>query len=127
MKLGLIKTFAAGGSIAANSLVKFSADGIVVQATAATDNVIGVCVQPGGAASGAPCDVQLTGIADVKMGGVVARGAPVTADSSGYGVAPAPGAGVNNRVLGFAMATTASGDIAEVLIYLGFDQGAGLA
>jgi hypothetical protein len=127
MNIGLVKTFTAGGAIAANTLVKFSADDTVVQASAATDNIIGVCVQPNGAGSGDRVDVQLTGIAKVKMGGTVARGAPVTADSNAKGVAPAPAAGVNNRIAGFAMRTAADGDLADVLLVPGFDQGAGLS
>lgn len=127
MNLGLIKTFAASGALAPNTLVKLSADGVVTKATAATDSIIGVTVNAQAVADGERVDVQLTGIAEIKMGGVVARGAPVTADANGHGVVPAPAAGVNNRIIGFAMVTTADGDIADVLLVPGFDQGAGLA
>ncbi len=127
MNLGLIKTMTAGGAINPNTQVKFSADDTVVAAAAATDAIIGVYVGPGAAASGDRIDIQLTGVAKLKMGGTVARGAPVTADAAAKGVAPAPAAGVNNRILGFAMRTTADGDLADVLIALGYDQGAGLA
>lgn len=125
MNLGLIKTFTAGGSIPANGLVKFgSSDNVVVAAAAATDLIAGVCVQPGGASSGQSVDVQLSGIAEVKMGGTVARGAKVTSDGSAKGVAAAPAQGVNNQIIGIAMATTADGDIADVLIAHGVMQGA---
>lgn len=128
MQLEIVKTYTAGGTIAPNTLVKFgSSDDVVVAAAAATDLIVGVSVAPGTVASGERIDVQLSGIADVKMGGTVARGAPVTADSSGYGVAPAPAAGVNNYTIGRALRTTASGDIAEVMLERGTFQGAGLA
>lgn len=116
MNIGLVKTFTAGGAIAANTLVKFSADDTVVQAAAATDSIVGVCVQPGGAASGDRVDVQLGGIAKVKMGGTVARGALVTADADGQGVAAAPAATVSNRTAGIAMRTCADGDLGDVLL-----------
>jgi hypothetical protein len=118
-----VLTFTAGGSISQNTFVKFSADNTVVAASAATDSIIGVCVQPGGCSSGDRCDVQVAGVADVKMGGTVARGGLVTADSSGQGVAPAPSTGVNNRVAGIALLTAASGDITEVLLSPGSTQG----
>ncbi|MFO1081883.1 MAG: capsid cement protein [Reyranellaceae bacterium] len=123
MNLDLVKTYTAGADIAAYTLVKFSADDTVVQAAAATDAIIGVCVQPGGAKSGERVDVCIDGVADVKMGGTVARGTPVTADSSGQGVAPAPSAGVNNYVIGRALRAAASGDITEVLIAPSMQQG----
>lgn len=127
MNAGLIKTFIADGTVAPNTFVKFSsADDKVVAASAATDAIIGVSVSAASRAQGERVDIQLTGVALVKMGGAVARGGPVTANSDGKGVAAAPAAGVNNRIGGFAMVTTADGDIADVLLVPGFTQGAGL-
>lgn len=112
-----IRTFKAGGAIAEKTLVKFGAnDDEVVQAAAAGDSIIGVCVQPGGAASGGRCDVVLEGIAEVICGGAITRGALVTSDANGKAVAAAPGAGTNNRVVGVAMRTYANNDIGDVLV-----------
>lgn len=108
----LIRNFTATAAIAANRIVKFgSGDGEVVQAAAASDLSIGVCgaVAP---ASGERVDVVQAGIAEVEFAGTVARGALVTADANGKGVAAAS----TNRAIGIAQVTTAAGDIAPVLI-----------
>lgn len=126
MNLGLVKSFIAGGTINPNTFVKFSADNTVVAAAAATDVIIGVCVTPNGVTSGQRVDVQLTGVAEVKMGGTVARGTPVTSDANGKGVAPAPAAGVNNYVAGRAMVTSADGDLIDVLLAPSTINGAGV-
>jgi len=123
--LGLTKNLKATGAIAERRFVKFgSNDGEVVQAAAATDSIIGVCVQPGGAASGDRCDVQLGGIAEVEFGGSVTRGGPVTSDGSGKAVAAAPAQGVNNRLGGIAMNSQASADFGDVLLAPSVMQGA---
>ncbi len=106
------KQFVAGAAIAANRIVKFdTTDGTVIQAAAASDLLLGVCgaVAP---ASGERVDVVMVGIAEVEFAGTVARGAMVTADANGKGVAAAS----TNRTIGIALVTTAAGDIAPVLL-----------
>lgn len=121
---GLAKAFTAGGAIPARIIVKpHSTAGEVVAGAAATDKLIGISTEVA-AASGDRVDVFLSGIADVIYGGNVAAGDLVTADASGYAVAAAPAAGVNNRVIGTAMVTGVSGDIGAVLICPGSVQGA---
>lgn len=108
----LIKNYLAGAAIAANRIVKFdTTDGVVIQAAAAADLSIGVCgaVAP---ASGERVDIVQAGIAEVEFAGIVARGALVTADANGKGVAAAS----TNRTIGMALVTTAAGDIAPVLL-----------
>lgn len=108
----LIKSYLAGAAIATNRIVKFdTSDGVVIQAAAAADLSIGVCgaVAP---ASGERVDIVQAGIAEVEFAGVVARGALVTADANGKGVAAAS----TNRTIGMALVTTAAGDIAPVLL-----------
>lgn len=110
----LTKAYIAEAAIAANRIVKFgSTDDYVVQGAAATDSVFGVV---GGIAPalGERCDVTLAGIEDVKLGGSVTRGGPVTSDATGQGVAAAPGAGTNNRIVGFALQSGVSGDVIPV-------------
>ncbi len=128
MNKGLTKAFNAGGAIASYTIVKFGADDdTVVAAAAATDSLIGAValVAPPGsnAATGDRVDVQLEGIADIKAGGNITRGGLVTSDASGQVVAAAPGAGVNNRIIGTALASAVSGDIIPVLIRPGSVQG----
>jgi len=122
----LIKNFRAAAAIAALRIVKFdAADDDVVQAAAATDAMFGVCVQPDGAAAvGDRVDVVVQGIAEVEFGGNVTRGALVTADAAGKAVAAAPAQGVNNRILGVALRSYASGDHGKVLLAPGIMQGA---
>ena len=119
----LIKAGTAEAAIAPYRIVKFGAnDGGYVQAAAATDSLAGVC-ESVGPASGERVDVIKSGIADVEYGGVVTRGGPVTADANGKGVAAAPAAGSNVRIIGFAEVTTAAGDIAPTWIEPGIMQG----
>lgn len=129
MNKGLTKAFTAGGAIVSYTLVKFGADdNTVVAAAAATDSIIGAValVAPPGsnAASGDSVDVQLEGIADLKAGGNITRGGLVTSDASGFVVAAAPGAGVNNRIVGVALASAVANDIIPVHLNLGSIQGA---
>lgn len=117
------RNYLAGAAIAAYRIVKFSADGTVIQGAAATDSLIGIS-ESVGPASGERVDIVKSGIADLEFAGVVARGGPVTSDADGKGVAAAPAQGVNNRIIGFAEVTTAAGDIAPVLIAPSVMQGA---
>jgi len=120
----LTKSFVAGAAVEKHRIVKFGgSDEEVVHGAAATDLLIGVTAEIG-AASGKRLDVHLAGIAEVEAAGVIARGALVTANGSGQGVAAAPAQGANARVIGIALATTASGDIAPVLLTPGIMQGA---
>lgn len=120
----LTKGLTAGGAITRHRILKFdSSDGVVIHATAATDLLVGVAAEIG-AASGEPIDVHMTGIALVEAGGVIARGAKVTAGAAGVAVAAAPAQGVNNQILGIAQVTAASGDIIPVLLAPSTMQGA---
>lgn len=120
----LTKTFTAGAAVAARRIVKHgSGDTLVVQATAtAGDALLGVSAELA-AASGARVDIHLAGIAEVEYGASVTRGAQLKADADGKAVAAAPGAGVNNRVIGVAMVSGASGDIGLVLLAPSMLQG----
>lgn len=120
----IIKNFTASGAIAHRRLVKFTAtDGVVAQASAATDKIAGVVDYPSGAIDGGRVDVVLFGIADVDYGGTVAAGADITSDASGKAVAAAPGAGVNNNTAGRGLTGAIAGDIAKTFINPGKIQG----
>lgn len=119
----LLKSFTAGGAITAFRLVKFSAAETVVLAAAATDSFIGVANEVA-AASGERQDVVLDGIAFIEAGAAFSLGAYITSDASGRGVAAAPGAGVNNRIIGIALdAAAAAGDVCRVMLAPGSIQG----
>lgn len=123
MNVLLNKNFIAETAIGANLIVKYgSADDKMVQAAAVADKLMGVS-EGIAAAIGERCDVTLHGIGDVICGGVVARGDPLTTDANGKAVVAAPGAGTNNRIVGFAMASGVLNDIIPVDISPGFMQG----
>lgn len=122
----LTKNFLAGGTIAPFTIVKFgSDDNTVVAASAVADFQLGVVDIPaqGNASSGERVDVVVGGVAEVKYGGNVTRGALLTTDGSGYAVTAAPSAGTNNRIIGVAMQSGVSGDVGSVLLSQGSVQG----
>jgi hypothetical protein len=109
---GVTHNFVAGGAIGANRIVKFgSGDTTVLQATAATESLLGVTTEIAALIT-ERCDVILSGVAEVEYGGVVTRGARLTADADGKAVAASAG----NRVIGIAMVSGVSGDIGSVLL-----------
>lgn len=111
----LTKAFTAGAAIGANKIVKFSADGTVIESTAATDISIGVAPDYD-VASGDTVPVQLGGIALCKAGGTVGIGALVVSGAAGVAVAAAAASGVNNRIIGRALQAAVSGDVFAVLV-----------
>lgn len=124
MNVILEKNMVAEAAVLANRIVKFgTADGQVVQAAAATDLLIGVASRGFDAAIGERIDVMTHGIAEVKLGGNVTRGQPVTADANGKGVAAAPAGGANARVIGVAMASGVLDDVIDVLLSQSVMQG----
>lgn len=119
----LAKNYTAGGAIPPFRIIKMgSNDGEVVQAAAATDLLMGVTGELG-PASGERVDIIKVGIARIEFGGNVTRGNPLTADASGKAIAAAPGAGTNNRIIGFAEVSGVSGDIGDVFLAPGVMQG----
>jgi Uncharacterized conserved protein (DUF2190) len=115
---GLVKSYTAEAAINPFRIVKVgAADYGVLQAAGATvaDKSIGISTEVD-AAIGERVDVVHSDIADLKLGGTVARGDPLTSDASGQGVTATPGAGTNNRVIAFAVISGVAGDIIPVLI-----------
>jgi len=106
-----IRNYSAGGAITKYRLVKFSADGTVVQAASATDAAIGVVDIPNAAVTGDRVDVVRDDITLVELGANVVAGAFLTSDAAGRAVTPAPAAGVNNRIVGLAEEGGVAGDI----------------
>lgn len=114
--IGLSKSYTAEAGISANRIVKVgAADYGVLQGAAATDKLIGISTEID-AASGERIDVVHSGVADLKLGGTVARGDFLTSDASGQGVTAAPSAGTNNRVIAMALISGVSGDVIPVLV-----------
>jgi hypothetical protein len=114
----LTKAYNAEAAVAANTIVMAgSADDQVVHATAETDGLLGVAGALGADADDR-IDVIMVGIAEVKTGGIIARGELVTSDASGYGVkltsTMLQGGACNS--IGIALKAAASGDIIPILV-----------
>lgn len=122
----LAVNYVADAAIPNNRLVRFgTGDRNVTLATAATDSIIGVVNEmPPGIAVGERVDVVRVGIAWVEAGAAITRGSLITSDASGRAVTAAPGAGVNNRIIGIAdESATAAGDVIRFTIEPGSVQG----
>lgn len=120
----LFKTKTAGGAIAPFRIVAHgAADGQVVQAAAANATLCGTTGQIGASAAGDRVDVAKAGLPEVELGGIVARGAPLTADANGKAIAAAPAAGTNARIIGFAEVSGIAGDRIPYLFAPGMIQG----
>lgn len=126
----LVKSFKATAAIAAYIAVKFGADDqTIALATAVGDLTIGFTNEIAATAldvtNGNLVDVVLEGIAEATAGAAITRGARLTIDSIGRVITAAPGTGVNNQIIGIAMASAASADeIIPVLIQRSIMQGA---
>lgn len=119
----LTKNYRAEAAVAKRRIVKLgAADGAVVVGAAATDLIFGVSAEIDAAIT-ERVDVHVVGVAEVEFGGTVTRGAAVTTDATGRAVAAAPGAGVNNRIIGFALVSAVVGDVAPVLLSQSVMQG----
>jgi len=110
----LAHSFNAGGTIADATIMQFGADDdTVIVATGPTDGLSGVALAA--AVSGERVEVQLAGIAYVKLGGTVVRGGLITAGAAGVGVALTAAATIKSSI-GAAMAAGVIGDIIPIKI-----------
>lgn len=91
-------------------------DGVALM-TAPGQPVAGVTDSVGGQASYGLVDLQLTQIADLRFGGAVAAGDPITADGFGRGVkAVKPAGGAVVWCIGIAQGPGLADDIGKVLV-----------
>ena len=119
----LFKAYVAGGAINPYRIVRITNADTVEQAAAVLNTLIGVNTDLP-IVSGERVEVMMQGIAWVEAGAAITVGAPVTSDSSGRGIAAAPAAGANQRIIGFALeAAVAAGDQIRVLLSPGQVQG----
>ena len=110
------KNFIAETAVGAFLIVAHgAADGAVKLATAPTDLIVGVS-EDIPHSIGERIDVNRSGPERVRYGGVVTRGAPLTADAQGRAVVANPAAGANVRIIGFAEVAGVADDIVEIFI-----------
>lgn len=112
---GLIKSLIAEAAVLPRRVVRFgTADGQVVQSSAATDAHVGVS-DIGQDTAGSRLDVVMSGFANAEAGAAVARGALLSCDSQGRVITAAAAAGSNVRVIGVALAAAAgAGEIIPI-------------
>lgn len=111
-----IKSYRADAAVGRHLIVKAgAADGSIAQAAAATDAVMGVADSLGGS-TGQIMDVIAGGYASVVYGGVVTRGAPLTADAAGKAIVATV---AGSRLIGYAVTAGGAGDIGTVHVQLG--------
>lgn len=112
--LNVTLPFTATAAVVGRRILKHGAtDGTTIQATAATEDFLGVSDSQG-AAVGTVCDVHVTGPAPVEYGGPVTRGARLTSDAQGRAIAAAPAAGQTVEIVGRALVSGVLGDFGEV-------------
>lgn len=117
MELGLIKNFTSAAAITKYRLVAADAtSGVVKQAAASTDAIIGCTGVAGVDAADKRIDVCMDDIRDVEFGGDVAFGDPLTSDAQGRAIKAEPAAGSNVRIAGYAMEDGAVDVIGKVHI-----------
>lgn len=110
-------------AIAAYLIIKHgTADNTATLATAATDKLIGVN-EALNKDAGEMIDYPTAGTGQVRLGGNVTRGDPITADAASKGVTAAPAAGANVRIIGFALQSGVLNDVIDYQIAPGLMQG----
>lgn len=107
-----VKTFVAGGSLTANTLVRYDlSSATVVTATSVSDRILGVYIGPGPASATDEVDVCMLGQCQLVVSGSVGRGAPLTTNASGNGVFANPAPGTTNTVAAIALEPSSGGTI----------------
>ncbi len=114
----LIKAFRAAAAVGGNLIVAAAANGEVQAGAAATDLIIGVS-DAMGADAGGMLDTVQAGWGELKLGGTVSFGDPLTSDAAGAGIKAVPVAGSVVRYACFAMSDGDDGDIIPVLVVPG--------
>ncbi|WP_028588344.1 DUF2190 family protein [Desulfocurvus vexinensis] len=110
---GIYKTKLAGSVIPPYVLVAHGAqDGAVALATVATDALCGVTQELGADAVGDPVDVCKGGLPEIRLGGDVVRGDPLTSDTEGRAIKATVS---GSRIIGFAEVSGAEDDIVPFL------------
>lgn len=118
MSRPLIKSYLGAADIAAYLIVKAAAasvDTTVRAAAAATDALIGVAGSMGGE-SGKPVDVTILGPAEVRLGGTVSFGDPLTSDGNGKAIKAVGAAATTKFIVAYALAPGVADDVIPIRV-----------
>ncbi|CCG07794.1 DUF2190 family protein [Pararhodospirillum photometricum] len=110
-----VKSYRAKTAIRPYRIVTYPQAGGISEAQGGTASLLGCSIETGADAKGV-VDIALSNLAEVRFGGTVAAGEPVTADAEGCAVKAAPASGAQVFVLGFAVEASVSGDIGDVRV-----------
>jgi hypothetical protein len=91
-------------------IVASGANDQIAAAAAATDNLLGT-TDVLGVQAGEMASIALGGVAEVKLGGTVANGDPITSDATAKGIKGVPTNSTNIRIIGFAIQAGVAGDV----------------
>ncbi|MDG3575983.1 hypothetical protein P7F60_06280 [Rhizobium sp. YJ-22] len=105
----LTKGFRALVAIAGYLVLKHGTGGVTL-ATAPTDALVGAAGSMG-APQGGMVDIDMTGWSEVRLGGDVSAGDPLTVNGASKAVKAVPTASTVVRTIGFAMSDGAADDI----------------
>ncbi|WP_439604381.1 hypothetical protein [Shinella sp.] len=112
----LTKSFRVGAAAIAGFLIaKFGAGGAAEVASAATDPLIGAAGSMG-APAGGMLDVTEVGWSEVRAGGNISWGDPLTANNLGKAVKAVPVAGSVVSIIGFARSDASDGDVIPYIV-----------
>lgn len=115
---GYVRNFKTGVAIAAYTAAKFgSTDFSVVPGAAETDMLIGVTgIMPGEVGRGV--DIIIAGPAEIKLAGSITRGAQITCNADGLGVALSAAMLLAGHAysLGWAMESGSAGDVISFML-----------
>ncbi len=114
----LTKSFRVPSAIAGHLVLK-SATGGVALATAATDPLIGAAGSMGAPQDGM-VDIDMVGFSEVRLGGDVTAGDPLTANAASKAIKAVPTSAAAVRIIGFAMSDGVADDIITYHVAPGF-------
>ena len=118
MSRPLIKSYMGALDVAPYLIVRAAAaatDTTVRAAAAATDALIGVTGSMGGEV-GKPVDVTILGPAEVRLGGTVAFGDPLTSDANGLAIKAVGTAATTKFIVAYALAPGVALDVIPVRV-----------
>lgn len=103
----LFKTYEVSGKLAPYRIVSHAAPFTVKQAAAPTEALLGTTDELGKQSNGR-ADIALSYLPEVEAGAALTAGAAITSDAEGRAI---PASATGQRIIGFALAAAATGDI----------------